>query len=334
MFSRTTGAATLDRHGIGLGLTICKMLAANFGGKIWVESQIDIGSKFHTQTQFAAQWFLPTTLLAENLAREEKVQRMVAFAQLHGYPLILKPDNGLVGKGILKVHNDTECERRVDQLNADYLLQQFTPYTFEAGVFYVRENGQSKITGINQKHFPAVVGNGCDTIQQLAERHYRFTHHWDTFLQYLDTSRVLEDGEELTLSFIGSHTMGCCFTDDRDFLTPALEEKIFAICDAQEGFNFGRLDVKAESKQALLEGDFVVIEVNGVSSLPTHMFDPRLSLLSAYRIFFEHGRYLASIAREMRDKPMQLLSLKEVLQLVRKNQGQLNRVHEALKSNS
>jgi hypothetical protein len=46
--------------------------------------------------------------------------------------------------------------------------------------------------------------------------------------------------------------------------------------DQQSGFNFGPLDLKAQSESAFLRGRFVVIEVNGVALLLTNMFDPDL----------------------------------------------------------
>ena len=36
----------MNKHGCGLGLTICKQLAEALGGEIKVLSQVDIGSKF------------------------------------------------------------------------------------------------------------------------------------------------------------------------------------------------------------------------------------------------------------------------------------------------
>ena len=213
---------------------------------------------------------------------------------------------------------------------ANYILQKFTDYPYECGIFYTRLNGKPRVTGINAKHFPSVIGNGKDTLDTLAKNHQRYTHHWNSFLQYLDTDIVLKKGEEKRLSFIGSHTLGCKFTDDTALLTPELEKAMFNVFEKQPGYNFGRVDVKAADEKALKKGKFVVIEINGIASLPTHMFDPKYSVWDAYRIFFEHGKLLVNIAKEHRDKPMQLLPYKEIIEHVKTNQTMLNQVHQRL----
>jgi len=91
--------------------------------------------------------------------------------------------------------------------------------------------------------------------------------------------------------------------------------------------------VKAADEAAFMRGEFVVIEVNGVASLPTHMFDPKFSVWQAYGIFFEHAKYLAQIAGEQRNQPMELLSYWQVIQKVKENQSMLNVVHQALMGN-
>lgn len=297
--------------------------------------EIGIGSKYHTQLQFDQRRFLPTERLhcvqtSDHIAIN--LEKAIAFAEKHGYPLIFKPDIGMVGKGILKLANEQVLRERLGELKGYYLLQQFTDYDCEYGVFYTRLEGESRITGINQKHFPSVVGDGVQTITQLAEAHPRFTEHWGTFLQYIDGSRIPVSGEDVRLSFIGSHTMGCMFTDDSGLCTPELEQAIFDMLDPQPGFNFGRLDVKAPSQAALQRGEFVVIEVNGISSLPAHMFDPSYSLTSCYKIFCEHGRYLVRIAQENKHKTMHLLPFFDVLKRVKMNQSQLDEIHDKLKS--
>ena len=242
----------------------------------------------------------------------------------------LKSDVGCVGKGICRLDSERDVEAKAPLLLGDYLLQKFTTNPFECGVFYTRQNGVPKITGINMKHFPAVEGNGRDDLMTLAQAHPRFTDHWYAFLQSVDTSEVLALGQEKRLSFIGSHTLGCKFTDDQHLLTAELEAAVFKFFDSQPGYNFGRVDLKFESEEAFKRGEFVVIEVNGIASLPTHMFDPKYSVFQAYRIFFEHAKLLVKIAKEHAYRPTVLMSYRDVARKAVANQRLLNLVHQRL----
>ena len=293
--------------------------------------EIGIGSKHASQLAFNQDHFLPTALIKNSWSLKQKERFIVEFAEVHAFPVILKSDVGCVGKGISKINNHQDIENNVPLLLGDYILQKFTPNAYECGIFYIRQNGVARITGINKKHFPTVVGNGRDSVKTLARGHERYSHHWATFLQYIDTGRVPLAGEEVCLSFIGSHTMGCKFTNDTHLLTPALEQSLFAVFAEQPGFNFGRVDIKAESEEAMQAGKFVVIEVNGIASLPTHMFDPKFNIVQAYRIFFEHGKYLVAIAREHRHQAMDLLPLRDIMRRAKTNQRMLNKVHGQLK---
>lgn len=194
----------------------------------------------------------------------------------------------------------------------------------------MRHQGRARITGIHKKHFPTVVGNGVDSIACLARAHCRYTTHWQTFLQYLDVTQVPAKDEQVQLSFIGSHTMGCKFTDAIHLLTDALLVAVEQIFADQPGLNFGRLDLKCASEAAFKQGEFGVIEVNGVASLPTHTFDPRHSLWPGYQIFFEHRRWLLKIAAEQRRQFMPLDSYRNIAKRVARNYRLLNDAHQQL----
>ena len=308
-----------------LGLPPRQLAKANYALD---HGELGLGSKFDTQFKFAQTHFLPTELINSDASEVENAEAIDRFARVHGYPIVLKPDIGAVGKGIRKVHDATDAHSAIKALQGDHLVQAFTPHATEFGVFYVRRMDSAKITGINQKHFPTVVGNGRDTLGQLAQRHERFTPHWRMFLRYLDLEDIPANNEHVRLSFVGSHTMGCKFTDDTAQLTPAIKKTMDEICDSQPGFNFGRLDVKAESEAAFRDGEFVVIEVNGIASLPTHMFDPTISIRRAYDIFLAHAAHLAHVAHEHRHKDMQLDSISEIWRKAKSNHAQLNRIHE------
>ncbi len=309
------------------GLSIKSLAKANYALD---HGEIGIGSKYETQMAFDQAMFLPTDILDSELSMVQKRERVTSFADKHGYPIILKSDIGSVGKGVVKISEPQQVSSRLSQIEGSYLVQKFTPWNVEYGVFYVRHGGRAAISGINRKHFPTVIGDGEKDILTLAEAHPRYTDHWQTFLQYLDKTQIPASGESVQLSFIGSHTMGCKFTDDSEILTASLEASVFSIFKQQPGFNFGRLDVKAKDEQAFLAGNFVVIEVNGVASLPTNMFDPDNSLLRAYQIFLRHGRHLVDAASEHRSQPMPLDSYRSIIKRVRDSARLLNRSHQRL----
>lgn len=292
-----------------------------------------MGSKYDTQMAFPQDRFPATRLLKGGLDRAAQLVLIDEFALAHRWPVVLKPDVGAVGKGVIRLDTPEMAQRHLPAIDSDYLLQAYCKLPEEFGVFYVNVDGRQRITGINRKHFPTVLGDGHSTLGELAREHPRYTEHWPLFLQYLDLDEVPAKGVSVRLSFVGSHTMGCMFTDDTALLTDGLFEAVKTVCAPQPGFNFGRLDVRAASDAAFQAGEFVVIEVNGVASLPTHMFDPQNSLWRGYQIFLQHAGFLAQAASENRLQSMPLLPLREVWRRAVANNKLLNKQHErALKT--
>lgn len=292
--------------------------------------EIGLGSKYETHQAFDEKYFLPTNFLSDRLSSADKTTAIHTFADQHGYPVLLKSNVGCVGKGIIKLSSHNDIQAALPTLVGDYLLQKFTPFNTEYGVFYTRYKGKVRVTGINRKHFPSVTGDGKNSLAELARNHHRYNDHWHAFLQYHDIARIPALGEKIQLSFIGSHTLGCKFTDDTHLITPKLEAAVADVFASQPGYNFGRIDIKTLSPETFQQGDFVVIEVNGVASLPAHMFDPKYSLAEAYRIFIQHAGLLANIADEHRHRPMEFLPVKELIEKVREGNRTLNTAHRNL----
>ncbi len=286
--------------------------------------ELGLGSKYSTQLKFDQSYFPATVRLDFPL---EDPQPLSLFVAQVGYPIIIKPENGAVGKAVYKVNDATEQDEVVAGLSGSFLVQAYCTYPEEFGVFYVKKQGIQRITGINQKHFPTVIGDGVSTLEQLAANHPRRTHHWQLFLKHLDLSVVPEEGESVRLSFVGSHTMGCKFTNDTGLVTRKLEKAIYRFCDSEPGFHFGRLDVRSESVETFQAGEFMVMEVNGIASLPTHMFDPDGRLIDAYRIFLEHGRHLVDAAYENRHRQMHIDSIGVIWERAKRQAAELNEAH-------
>ncbi len=103
--------------------------------------------------------------------------------------------------------------------------------------------------------------------------------------------RVPAAGERVVLNRIGTHSRGSLFTDAGHLASPALLAEIERISRHFDGFHLGRYDLMADDADALAAGrDLRVIELNGVSSEPTHIYDPSLSVWNAWRVTLAQWR--------------------------------------------
>jgi hypothetical protein len=124
---------------------------------------------------------------------------------------------------------------------------------------------------------------------------------------------VLAKGEFKQLSFVGSHTLGCKFTHDPEILTPELEAAVKQNFKNTPGFNYGRLDLVADSLERFKAGQFTMVEANGIASLPTNIFDPDLSVWQSYKILFEHLQSLVQVAAEHKNQPHQKIGVSKFI---------------------
>jgi hypothetical protein len=158
---------------------------------------------------------------------------------------------------------------------------------------------------VTEKRLPAVTGDGVATLEELILSDGRLVCMAPMFL--LEWSARLEDvpesGEGVGLGDLGTHCRGALFSDGAEQLTAELEAAIDRIACAYEGFHFGRLDLRAPSYAAFREGlDLRVLEVNGVTSEATHIYDPRYGLLNAYGVLFRQWRLAFEIGAANRDR--------------------------------
>lgn len=225
----------------------------------------------------------------------ESCERAMAAAGL-AYPVVVKPDIGCNGCGVQLLQDGAGLRRYLHGFpsGAALLLQHYIPFEGEAGLFYVRYPGEpaGRITSVTTKHVPVVVGDGRSTLRTLIMADPRAAAARHQYLPIL-ADRLHEvpgRGERVRLAFVGNHCRGSIFRDGRHLLTPALTTQVDALLQAMPHFHFGRLDVRYRSVDALRAGAFTVIEVNGVGSEATHIWDARTRLFQAWRDQFRHYR--------------------------------------------
>lgn len=271
---------------------------------------------------FGRAHFAPfITILAGAAAAE--VKKNLETAGL-SFPLVAKPDVGRNGRGVKIVKSDEELARYLASFPSDVrmVLQRYIADEGEAGVFYVRKPSEEKgrITSLTLKYFPKVVGDGRATLRELIERDPRAARISRIYFKRNknDLGRVLAAGEEYRLVSVGNHVRGAIFVDGAEHITPAMTEAFDRIAKDIDGFYFGRFDVRFKDLEDLKRGkDFTIIEYNGASSEPTHVWDRRTSIVATYRGLLDHWRMSFEVGAENRARGAVPMPLREILRLRR-----------------
>jgi len=233
----------------------------------------------------------------------EAVERAMRGAGL-AYPVIVKPDVGCNGTGVRLVRDRAALAAYLAAFPPDarLMLQRYVTEEGEAGLFYIRRPGEAagRITSVTLKYPPVVVGDGTSTLETLVRADPRAGRIPEMYLPRLGAqrARVPAVGERVGLVMVGNHCKGAIFRDGREEVTQALTRAVESIARALPDFHFGRLDVRFASLAALRRGEgFTIIEINGVGSEATHVWDARARLRDAwadqlyhYRMAFEIGR--------------------------------------------
>jgi membrane protein DedA with SNARE-associated domain len=276
-------------------------------------------SKFQILQSLASPHVIPTILIEPGPPARRLNQFEEAMRSSHwSYPVILKPDAGQRGEGLKLARSTDDAAAYLADHPSAVLLQPYHPGPYEAGIFYYRIPGEpvGGILSITDKRFPEIIGNGRLTVEQLIRRDHRYRMQANTFLarHASQADRVLADGERMRLAIAGNHCQGTLFLDGSHLCTLALEKKIDAIAKSFDGFYFGRFDVRYSEVAEFMAGrDLAIIELNGVTSESTNIYDPSRSLLSAYRTLARQWSILFRIADANRrrgirpTRPMTLL---------------------------
>ncbi|QDU65589.1 alpha/beta fold hydrolase [Engelhardtia mirabilis] len=268
------------------------------GGGFVGESKAQILAKLEAAGDPIPAWtLLPGAESAgERLAR---VRGLMAERGL-GYPLVIKPDVGQRGSGVLVTADEAEVLAYLEATNLDLIAQQCLDGP-EFGVFYARRPGEptGRVLSITEKQLATVTGDGEHTLEHLILADERAVcmarYYLDKNAERVDD--VIAAGEVVALGDLGTHARGAIFLDGARLLTPALEAEVDRIAKAFDGFYFGRFDLRVPSAQALSEGrELRIIELNGVTSEMTHIYDPKHSVLEGYRVLFAQWRLCFEIA--------------------------------------
>ena len=234
-------------------------------------------SKYKT-IQMLPSNFCPNTIYVE---KDENIQDILPKITENNirFPLIIKPDIGFRGLLVTKIKNESELSAYLKKYNSiNLMIQEFVDYKNECGLFYHRIPGEKngKITSITIKKYLRVSGDGHSTLSELIMNNER-AKHYSEYISEINKDRlqmIPKLNEEIILNVIGNHSKGTQFINGHHLINSELVYFLDNLNAKIEGWNYGRIDLKYNNFDELLKGENLkVIEVNGIISEPTHIYD-------------------------------------------------------------
>ncbi len=274
------------------------------------------------QSDFAKDYLLKHLVITKKLQETERTTKIIEFINDNNlnFPLALKPDKGERGKAVEIVKQLSQINEILADVEEDYILQEFASGE-EVSIFYYRypSDETGSIYSITEKRFPTVAGDGESTLEELILMDDRAV---SLARNYFDENKdslteTPARGEKVTLINIGTHSRGAIFMEGIWLKTPELEVAIDKICKGYNGFFFGRFDIRTPSFEDLMQGkNFKIIELNGVTSESTNIYDKRYSLFDAYRILFKQWKIAFEIGEENYNKGAKKTSFISLIKLL------------------
>jgi hypothetical protein len=225
-------------------------------------------------------------------------------SQSLSFPIVLKPDVGERGSGVQVVRSEDQAQAYFAQAKEATIAQEYVGGQ-EFGVFYYRypDEEEGRLFSITDKRLIGVTGDGERNLEALLLEDERAVCMAPFFISQLG-ARLLEvprAGERVALTDVGTHCRGALFLDGGEHLTEPLRKSIDRISRGYEGFYFGRYDIRVPNEVDFQEGlNLKVLELNGVTSESTNIYDPKHGLWHAYRTLFKQWRIAFEIGARNR----------------------------------
>ena len=256
-------------------------------------------SKYDTIRMLPQKWAPKTVLAPKGMCYDEVVS---ALRQKRiDFPMIAKPDIGFRGLLVEKVNNDEQLKAHIQKYKIDFIIQEFIESPIEFSVFYHKIPGEEKgkITSLTIKDFLQINGDGQTKFGDLLNKSPRAKVILeDLQLRYKNLWHTIPvKGKKIKVVEIGNHCRGTHFINGNHLIDSQLHELFDDLNRQVSGWNYGRVDVRCDSIEALKKGDFKIIEINGVLSEPTHIYDAsKTTYWKAIREIARHWKILYQVA--------------------------------------
>lgn len=267
------------------------------------------------------QELVPVTLYLKAPANTGEVLKAMQQNRL-GFPVIVKPDIGERGNKVEKIENEDQLSEYLQNMEADFLLQEYVDKKIELGVFYYRYPGEKsgKVTSVVVKEMLSIEGDGESTVKELILKKDRARLQWKVMkkLWHHQLCHIPACGQMIELMPIGNHCRGATFLNGNHLINQKLEQVFDEVSLRVEGFYFGRYDIRCDSEADLYAGRIKIMELNGAGSEPAHIYHPGASLMEAYKVLFHHWRVLYEISVANHKNGVDYLSFRDGIKAYKK----------------
>ncbi len=220
------------------------------------------------------------------------------------FPCITKPNIGFRGYKVVKANDLDQLNNFLKQQDQsrEWLIQEFVDYKREFSILFYRYPSSAKkgITSFIEKIYPAISGDGFKSIGQLIEAYHNpFLDEEVIIDNWKDRwEEVPESGKKIILDPIGNYSRGAKFFSLQEKIDQELVEATARFFAEVKGLDFFRMDFKSDSIDAYKNGNFKILEVNGMKSEPLHMYDRIHGFWDNTKCIHQHWKIIRDIVKE------------------------------------
>jgi hypothetical protein len=264
--------------------------------------------------------YYPKTLFVGKQDNLMQVAKNMEIAGIN-YPIIAKPDRGERGWRVRKIKRFEELNVYKSTAGEDFLIQSYVDAPLEFSVFYYRhpKSETGTVTSITLKKLLTITSDGYSSIEELILKDDRafLQYHKLKKSQMHPLNKILQKDEEYNLVPYGNHVLGAKFLNYNHLIDDELNASFDTISKQINGFYYGRFDLRCKSIEDLKNGKISILELNGASAEPAHIYDPNYSFFAAQAVLFKHYTILFTIAKENHKRGTPYMSFSD-FQMTRK----------------
>lgn len=250
------------------------------------------------------------------------------------FPLLIKPDNGLMSKGVSKVDDRESLEYILRHSPIDYIIQPYINEPLEFSILYYRipGNEMGDILDICERQLPSVIGDGVSNIYQLIIQNKMYSEkEIHKFFKKEILTYIPTINEKKTLLVAANSKMGAKFLSANHLKTSKLVKYFNTLANEVDGFYYGKIDLKVKSIEDFIEcNNLHIIEINGSVSEINSLFDSNISFPTMIKLLRQQFGIMFKIGSCIRAE-INSYSLLATYEAFKKSKQKLNSMGEKVK---